>query len=318
MTKVSICIPCHNAAAYVAAALDSVLAQTWPSIEIIVVNDGSTDDSAAILDRYLPKGVRVIHERMGSAAKARNRAAAEATGDFIKFFDADDLLSPAHIELQMKRLAGRCDAIAVSEWGRFYDDDPSTFRPNPQSVWRDMEGTEWLVEALHDARPMMQPGMFLIPRAILEASGGWDEELSLIDDFEFFSRTLSHAKESLFTPGAVLYYRSGISGSLSGRKSRKAVESAYHSLLRGTGHLLSRRSDKAARLSCANVLQDFIYTYYPEHADLRATLQDRIAELGGSNLSPDGPPRFQQLRKLVGWRLARRVQLVRDRQRVAP
>ncbi|WP_035614032.1 glycosyltransferase family A protein [Haloferula sp. BvORR071] len=308
MSKVSICMPCHNAAAYVAAALDSVLAQTWSSIEIIVVNDGSTDDSGAILDGYVPKGVRVIHERLGSASKARNRAAAAATGDYIKFFDADDLLSPRHIELQMERLAGRRDAIAISEWGRFYHDDPATFREDRQSVRRDMDAGDWLVEALRDARPMMQPGMFLIPRAVYEASGGWDEELSLIDDFEFFCRVLCRAEEILFTPGATLLYRSGLDGSLSGRKSRKAVESAYHSLLRGTGHLIARRSDQAARVACANMLQDFIYTYYPEHADLRAAIAKRVAELGGSDLSPDGPPRFLKLRRLIGWKAARRVQ----------
>lgn len=308
MSKVSICIPCHNAGAYVAAALDSVLAQTWPSLEIIVVNDGSTDDSGAILDSYIPKGVRVIHERLASAAKARNRAAAEATGDYIKFFDADDLLSPRHVELQMKRLSGRRDAIATSEWGRFHHDDPSTFREDRQSVWRDMDARDWLVEAFRDARPMMQPGMFLIPRAILEASGGWDEDLTLIDDFEFFSRVLCHAEEILFTPGATLLYRSGIHGSLSGRKSRKAVESAFHSLIRGTGHLLAKRNDDAARVSCANILQDFIYTYYPEHGDLTQRVTSRVAALGGSKLPPQGPPRFLKLQRLIGWKAARRVQ----------
>lgn len=306
--SVSICIPCHNAAPYVAAGLESVLDQTWNDIEVIAVDDGSTDDSGNILRSFAPRGVRVIHERLGSAAKARNRAAAEATGRYIKFFDADDLLSPRHIELQMERLAGRCDAVAMSEWGRFYDDDMSTFRENRQSVWRDMEASDWLVEAFRDARPMMQPGMFLIPRSILESSGGWDEELSLIDDFEFFSRVLCHAEEVLFTPGATLCYRSGLSSSLSGRKSRSAVESAYLSLMRGTSHLLEKRDDNEARRSCANVLQDFIFTYYPEHPDLRKKVFDRITELGGSDLQPDGPPRFKQLRRFVGWKAARRAQ----------
>ena len=308
MSKVSICIPCHNAAPYVAAALESVLAQTWTGIEVIVVNDGSTDDSGAILEEFIPRGVHVIHERLGSAAKARNRAAAEATGDYIKFFDADDLLSPRHIERQMQRLAGRNDAIAISEWGRFYRDDLSTFCEERQGVCRDMEASDWLVEAFRDAHPMMQPGMFLIPRETLEAGGGWDESLSLIDDFEFFSRVLCRAEEVLFTAGATLLYRSGISGSLSGRKDRKSVESAYHSLIRGTGHLLAKRSDPAARLSCANILQDFIYTYYPDYPDLRKQITRRVAELGGSDLEPDGPPRFKQIRRIVGWRAARLAQ----------
>ncbi len=305
---VSVCIPCHNAVRYVGAALDSVLAQTWSNVEIIVVNDGSTDGSDQVLAAYEKRGIRVIKEVCGSASKARNRALREATGDYIKFFDADDLLNPPFISLQMQRLDGRQDAVAFSEWGRFYGDDLTTFKSNPQSVWRDMDAKDWLVEAWRHARPMMQPGMFLIPRSLLESSGGWDEELTLIDDFEFFSRLLCNASEVLFTSGAVLQYRSGLAGSLSGQKSRMAVESAFKALTRGVDGLLRCRDDAEARRSSANLFQDFIYTYYPAHADLRQECARRVVELGGSELEPEGSPKFRLLRSVVGWRLAKRVQ----------
>ena len=305
--KVSVCIPCHNSAPYVGQAIDSILSQTWQSFEIIVVNDGSTDDSGEVLNHYESPRVKVISASLGSAAKSRNLALASAQGYWIKFFDADDLLHPEAIERQMERLSERVDAVASSAWGRFYSDDLGTFNLNPQSVWRDMGATDWLVEAWRDAQPMTQPGMFLIPRDLLNQTGGWDESLSLIDDFEFFARIFCHASEVLFTPEATLYYRSGLQGSLSGQKSRRAVESAFHSLLKGTAHLLERRSDPLARLSCANVLQDFIYTYYPDHPDLRALIQQRISELGGSDLEMSGGPRFHQLRRLVGWKAAKRL-----------
>jgi hypothetical protein len=170
-----------------------------------------------------------------------------------------------------------------------------------------MEATEWLVEAWRDARPMMQCALWLIPRQVLERSGGWDEDLSLINDFEFFSRVLCHTEEVLFTPGATLSYRSGLKSSLSGQKSRKAVESAFKSLTKGAEHLLARRADTETKRSCANLFQDFIYTYYPDHADLLHAMKARITELGGSDLPPDGPPRFQKLRRLLGWRMARRI-----------
>jgi glycosyltransferase involved in cell wall biosynthesis len=305
---VSVCIPCHNAAPYVAQAIESVLAQTWQAVEIIVVDDGSTDDSGSILDAYASSNLRVIHQDNRGQCVAANRAFAEARGDLIKFFDADDLLAPELIERQVHRLNGRTDATASAQWGRFYNDDPSTFKPNPQSVWRDLPSLDWLTEAWVDACPMMQCGLWLIPRPILELSGGWDESLSLINDFEFFARVLCHSSEVLFTPEATLYYRSGLQGSLSGQKSRRAVESAFHSLLKGTGCLLERRSDPQARLSCANMLQDFIYTYYPDHPDLRDLIQQRICELGGSDLEVSGGPRFHHLRRLVGWKAAKRLQ----------
>jgi glycosyltransferase involved in cell wall biosynthesis len=292
----------------VGQAIESILAQTYPTVEIIVVDDNSTDRSAQVLDRYRSPQVQVIAAAFGSAAKSRNFALSSAQGQWIKFFDADDLLNSDAIELQLRRLGERTDAVASSAWGRFYGDDLGTFKLNPQSMWRDMAAIDWLVEAWRDAQPMTQPGMFLIPRALLDQAGGWDESLSLIDDFEFFARVLCHANEVLFTPEATLYYRSGLIGSLSGQKSREAVESAFLSLLKGTGHLLQLRSDPQARLSCANVLQDFIYTYYPGHPDLRGLMHQRIGELGGSDLDVSGGPRYHQLRRLVGWKAAKRLQ----------
>lgn len=310
---VSICIPCHNAAPYVGQAIESILAQSWTAIEIIVVDDGSTDGSGTILDTYASSRLRVIHQENRGQCAAANCAFTEAQGDLIKFFDADDLLAPESIEAQVHRLNARTDSVASAQWGRFYDNELSTFQLNPQSVWRDLSALDWLTEAWIDARPMMQCGLWLIPRPILEQSGGWDESLSLINDFEFFARVLIHANEVLFTPEATLYYRSGLQGSLSGQKSRSAVESAFHSLLKGTGHLLQRRSDPEAHLSCANMLQDFIYTYYPDHPDLRALIQKRIQELGGSNLATSGGPRFHQLRRLMGWKAAKRLQKLSGR-----
>lgn len=310
---ISVCIPCHNAGSYIGDALNSVLDQTWPNVEIIVVEDNSSDDSRAIVSSFQDRGVKLISAQLGNAAKARNRALSEARGDFIKFFDADDLMNSNMLSSQMERIAQQPGAVATSKWGRFYDDDFTTFTENPETVWRDMTPSDWLTEAWRAARPMMQPGIFLIPATVLRQSGPWNESLSLIDDFEFFSRVLCQASEVKFADEGILYYRSGLSSSLSGRKSRPAIESASHSLLLGTEHLLALRDDASTRRSCANMLQDFIYTYYPTQPDLRAKLAARITALGGSDLEPTGAPRFEQLSRIVGWKLARRIQSIRDR-----
>jgi glycosyltransferase involved in cell wall biosynthesis len=304
---VSVCIPCHNAEAYVGQAIESILAQTYPNVEIIVVVDNCTDGSAQVLDRYRSPRVQVIAASLGSAAKSRNLALASAQGHWIKFVDADDLLSAEAIARQLKRLGERSDAVASSAWGRFYGDDLGSFKPNPQSVWRDMNATDWLVEAWRDAQPMTQPGMFLIHRDLLRKTGGWDESLSLIDDFEFYARILCHAKDVLFTPKAILYYRSGIAGSLSQQKTRKAYESAYHSLIKGTGYLLRKRNDAEARKSCANLYQNFIYDAFPRHLDLIKSMESRIEGLGGSDLPMPAGPRLAFLARLIGWRNAKRL-----------
>lgn len=310
---VSICIPCHNAAPYVADAVGSVLGQTYRDLEVIVVDDASTDQSREVLAGIHDDRLTVLHRSYGNAAATRNEAFRNSSGKWIKFFDADDLISPRLIERQIQRLGNDADAVATCEWGRFYNDDPGTYTSNPETVWCDLPAVEWLVMAWSKARPMMQPGLFLIPRPVIEAAGLWNESLSLIDDFEFFARILTNTQEVRFTRGERLLYRSGLGDSLSQRKSSGAVESAATSLLHGTSHLLSRRNDEPAKAACANLLQDFVHTCYPDHQQIRKAMEKRILELGGSDLSPDGPPNFQRLRRVTGWKLARRIQKLAGR-----
>lgn len=307
MRSVSVCMPVYNAAPYLAAALDSVLAQTYSDIEVIAVDDGSTDGSPDVLAAYEGR-VRSIRQQNRGQCAACNRALAEATGDLIKFFDADDVMAPEMIASQVARLGDRRDAVAMGEWTRFYGDLPDDEAVASLPMYRDSTPTDWLAAEWMNARPMMQCGLWLIPRGVLDRAGLWDERLSLINDFEFFTRVLTSAAEILYTPGARLYYRSAVPGSLSGRKSRAAIESQFLSLMLGTSHLLAAEDSPRTRRACANVLQSFDYEHYPLHPDLRAKARARVAELGGSDLEPAGPPRFHSLRRVVGWRAARRVQ----------
>src|SRR5690625_2228642 len=314
---VSILIPAYNAAEFVEEAVGSALAQTYPHLEVVVVNDGSTDATGAILDAIEDSRLKVIHQHNAGAAAARNRAFIESQGSFIKYFDADDVLEPDCVELQVERLGGDSDRIAMGEWARFYG-GPSEAEFEPLPMYRDAEPVDWLTTEWMDARPMMQPALFLVPRSILEEAGMWGERLSLIDDFEFFARVLLHCNEILYSPGARLYYRSCLDSSLSGQKSRRAVESAFNSLMWGTQHLLDAEDSPRTRLATANLLQDFIYSFYPGHADLRLAAQGRVRELGGANIKPDGSPAFQALRRLAGWKMARRIEALARSYNVNP
>ncbi len=316
MTKVSVLMPCYNAERYIRDSIESILRQTHRDLELIVVNDGSTDRSADIAAEYESSGVKLITQNNRGQCAAANQAFNASSGELVKFFDADDILSPDHVALQVARLEGCRDAIAMGEWARFRGDDSEAARFGPLSMYRDADPVDWLASEWMNARPMMQCGLWLIPRAIVECSGLWNESLSLLNDFEYFARVLLNASEILYTPGARLYYRSGIAGSLSGAKTRKAVESEFISLLLGTGHLLAVEDSVRTRRACANMLLNFDYTFYPEHADLRAKARARVAELGGADLEPDGPPGFHHLRLLIGWRAARLIQRLRDLVRI--
>ena len=103
---VSVLIAAYNAGPYIAETLDSVLAQSYPSIEIIVVDDGSTDETSTILDRYAGRGaIRLIRQANAGQCRSRNRAFAESRGSLIKFLDADDLISMI-TDLRIRRGGG--------------------------------------------------------------------------------------------------------------------------------------------------------------------------------------------------------------------
>lgn len=109
--KLSIIIPAYNAEAYLPQCLDSILAQEHPGCEVIVVDDGSTDGTAALLERY--PDVKVVHQENRGMSTARNRGLDEARGEYILFVDSDDLLTDGALETLVAELSGE-DIIAFN------------------------------------------------------------------------------------------------------------------------------------------------------------------------------------------------------------
>lgn len=101
---VSIIVPVYNRANHVTLTLDSLLTQTYPNLEIILVDDGSTDNSAEVISPYLSEQVLYVKQDNAGAPAARNHGFSISKGDFIVFFDSDDLMLPGRIEAQVKAL----------------------------------------------------------------------------------------------------------------------------------------------------------------------------------------------------------------------
>jgi glycosyltransferase involved in cell wall biosynthesis len=312
---VSIIIPCHNAAPWLAATIESALAQTWAPVEIMVIDDGSTDGSPAVAQGFAARGVRLHTQPNRGASAARNRGLREAQGEFIQFLDADDLLAPDKIRRQLHRLqAAEPGAIASGAWTRFHR-DPAEGRFVPEPTWRDLDGLEFLL--LHyEAGWMMVPAAWLCPRRVLDAAGPWDEALSLNDDGEYFGRAVLQARGILFCAEAQAFYRSGLPGSLSRRTGRRALESLWRSTELTVGRMLTAASFSArARAAAANGWQRLAFECYPAAPDLASAAEKRSRELGGSPFPWPGGPAFHRLARLVGWRTAKRVRDVVNRRR---
>jgi len=286
----------------------SALAQTWPQREIIVVDDGSTDNSLAIARGFERSGVTVVTQPNRGASAARNHGLRLAAGDFIQFLDADDILAPEKLERQIARLAtlpaGR---VASGSWARFVT-TPAEGVFSPEPAWRDLTGVEFLLLHYREGW-MMPPIAWLTPRALVEIAGPWREDLSLNDDGEYFGRVLLASAGIAFCGEARSYYRSQVPGSLSRRSDRRALESLWLSTELNCDRLVGAcGTSPAARAAAANGWRRLAFECYPVAPDLATAAEKRCASLGGSPYPLPVTGTFKRIAAIFGWRAAKRLQ----------
>lgn len=180
--RVSVVIPTHDRASLVGRALDSVLAQSVPAGEVIVVDDGSSDGTAGVIRRRFP-GVRVVElaERRGVSA-ARNRGIAESEGEWIAFLDSDDEWRPRKLERQL-------EALAAEPAHRLCHTDEIWIRRGNQVLPRRRHrkrGGRILRRCL--PRCVISPSSAILHRSLLDEVGTFDEELPACEDYDLWLR----------------------------------------------------------------------------------------------------------------------------------
>ncbi|MCG9893294.1 MAG: glycosyltransferase family 2 protein [Thermosynechococcaceae cyanobacterium MS004] len=318
---VSILIPCYNAAPWLAQTLESALAQTWTPTEIIVVDDGSTDGSVAIAQSFAPRGVTVIAQSNRGASATRNTAFNASKGEFIQFLDADDLLSPNKIADQVQLLQqSPLHCMAICSTMHFFDgDDPAggIFHEGLPFFADSDDPVAWLTRLFggDGEGAMVHPGAWLMPRAIAEQIGPWNEALTVDDDGEYFARAILSSAGIRRSPTAVSYYRKHRSGvSLSGARSERHQRSALLALDLKTQHLLAHTQDPRAKRALARCFLEYAVAAYPAHRSLAAAALKQVKALGGSDYHPPlGGQGLQWIGRIFGWKVARRISVQAQR-----
>lgn len=198
--KVTIGIPCHNAARWLVDAVESALGQTWANKEVLVVDDASTDDSPKILAGYGDR-LRVLREeRRRGANHARNRILREMAGDWLQYVDADDYLGPDKVARQMAVAAAdpAADVIYGPVWVRDQMAETDTLAAiNPRY---DLF-SQWLAWQLPPV------GGCLWRRQALANIGGWDEAVSCCEEEELYLRAVQAGLEFRYDEAAGAVYR---------------------------------------------------------------------------------------------------------------
>lgn len=305
---VTIVVSAYNAEKYLQETLESVVNQTYPNLEIIVVNDGSTDNTLEIANQFVARGIIIITQENKGQDAALNAGYRYSSGDYIKFMDSDDLINPEMIELQIKALNESNEFLAYSEWARFYNNNPGATAFVKRSNWQDMSPIDFLTS--ETIGPMLQCGIMLVPRKIIEKSGLWDERLILFNDTEFYTRVLLNSKGIKFSEGARLYYRSGLNSSISSQRSRKFFESTFLATNLMAEQILPIENSKRTRQLLANIYFNQYFEMYPRFPDLAIKHKKKIDEFGGTSIVPSGGKGFVFLIKLFGWKFAKNTQML--------
>jgi glycosyltransferase involved in cell wall biosynthesis len=268
--QVSAIIPGYNYARYLGEAIDSVLAQTHPAHEIIVIDDGSTDDTPAVAQRYAGK-IRYVRTENGGVSRARNTGIALATGDLVAFLDADDRWLPRKLERQVAALAAHPEAGLVHTGSRVFDQEGGTTL------------CEFEPEAALDVHALIRccsisASSVLIPRAVFEKVGAFDVALVGTEDWDMWLR-IAAAHRVVGCPGILVEYRSH-GRSLSGNAERQFRNSMA-------------ALDKASRL-------------HPGCAECRAALRAARTQMRREyfrKLTSLARAAFREHRAAEGWRL---------------
>ncbi len=330
MTKhplVSILVPMYNAEKYFSETIESILGQTYKNIEIIIVDDESNDGSLALARKYenLHEHIQVYTQENSGAASARNQAFSYSKGDYIQYFDADDIMHSEKISSQVQRLSEYDfdqNIVATGKWTRFFK-STNTLRFPSLVVYKDYDnGLLFLKEAWSHFDYMIGQS-WLIPRKLNEKVGGWNSNISVNDDGEFFARVAHSANKILFVPESIVYWRQENSISLSKNISRKGMES--HLLVCDNYVKIIQKDLNYNGLKHALAMQysKFIYRAYPMYPDLVTKAESELEKLGFFAPLPMPTKKFRLTAKLIGFyptarlfgfkdRLVKKIRAIKD------
>jgi len=301
--KVSVLIPAKNAAEFIEETLESALVQMRPEDEIIVVDDGSEDNTLDLIESVRKRNsahIHLFHGAQRGACAARNLALASSQGEVIQWLDADDLLAPGKLDHARSMAERHPLHLACTPWVGFQG-NPMKSKP-AASFWAAIpehsNPSDWLARDVHTV-----PHCFSGRRNLFKAAGGWDETLRINQDGEYFSRVIARSAGVLFYIEPAVLYRQEVKNGVSRFNPTKA-DSLFRSIQSMSKTALKLEDSERMRQMISNRWQHFIYTAYPHAPELRRQAEALLTELPSPTLpNPQTVSRASQLfSQLFGWK----------------
>ncbi len=287
--KVSIIIPCYNAAKYLDEAIDSLRSQTYSNIEILAVNDGSTDETQTHLEQQAANDprVRIFSQKNAGPSAARNTALRQVNGEYVCFLDADDICVPDKLERQVRFLAEHPGVDLV--YSDYYTSDEEL---NLTALSATRINYTDMVEAfaIRNWFAIMVP---MFRSKILKAVGEFDDSLRMAEDWDYWIRC---ARVAVFgyLPGAMVVYRTH------GEQSHHDTDRMF-----AGGKVVLRKHFRSDRV----LYQRALASWYKHHAKARwheerylktamllagAALHSKLADAAARLVNAQPPSKYKQ------------------------
>uniref|UniRef100_UPI004048B6A8 glycosyltransferase family 2 protein n=1 Tax=Flavobacterium sp. TaxID=239 RepID=UPI004048B6A8 len=233
---VSIIIPTYNRANLISETLKSVLDQTYTNWECIVVDDGSTDDTASIVADYVKSDARFqYHKRPETKIKGanacRNFGFEISKGEYVKWLDSDDLISDDLLDSQIKTISFTSEfknVVVTSKWN-YFKDTLINVKPKEKEINKNYDSGFDLINDFGEYNLFVPPHIYLVDRFLITKCGLWNESLLINQDGEFFVRVLLCVNKILHADKGMVYYRYGFSND--NTSSFSSEEKCRHSIL---------------------------------------------------------------------------------------
>lgn len=299
---ISILIPLYNAEQYIEETITRALEQTYSNIELIIVDDHSTDQSLSIAQKYACNNIHIYTNPKKGGNAARNYAFQMSKGEYVKFMDADDYCSKDMVEKQLKAILekGTQKSLAFSPVEMLYPDG-SLVVPHREIDKDYFPGIELLID-IWKGKGWNCPHCHLMHRSLVTLAKGWDETIIKNRDGEFFARIASLADKALSVKDTYAYWRqTGI-----GVSTKRSIES-HASMLKSydiiSSLILHYKDSTDNRKICAKYISFFVYQYYPEIKPLLPEIDKLLLKLKQPLILPNRKILII-LKFILGWKRA--------------
>jgi glycosyltransferase involved in cell wall biosynthesis len=291
----------------------SVLAQTYPELEVILVDDGSTDNSYTLAKQYESSRVQVLQQKNAGAAVARNTGLTVAKGEYIQFLDAGDVLGEEKISAQVMALKTQPGKVAVCNYKQFTTEEELTNNAYPDQssfIYSSDDPQDFLIHLWGGKGELnfIQTNCWLVPKQIIAQAGGWRAYRCPDDDGEFFARVLLASEGIVYVPGVYNYYHIAPGGAnqLSRNKNKKYLQNTLLTIDLKHQYLVRSGHHPYIKKAIASQYLRFAVDMFPAQKILSAIAYKRYSSLNEKVKVPVlGGRMIELIKTIFGWRVAR-------------